>query len=761
MEQKTSELLEKVMNHVHVKTERLNHDSNESETQSTVITNKVTPKNALTSISGKKEYRCPICNTVCSSNEQLLKHIHMHKYGKQPIQTYRKKVYPVTETKNIVNSSNNGNPRKGKKYECPICHNICLSNDDLLEHIHVHKYGNQSIHNNRQKINNTGNYRCPICRMVYETNDELLKHVYVHKFGKEPEVVNNVQHISSNSSEKKEYKCPICHFICNGNKDLSIHVQTHVKVSLKYKCLYCGKGFDRPSALEIHTRTHTKEKPFQCSICDKFFNTAGQLVKHMKAHIPENLNANETESDEFGESTDWYNTVVNSAAEIDYLCLDNEKTNSSINDSHEIFHDNEADSLGTIEHHVRSDTLNSDLIENDSRQKADNVTQNEHSSQCDNEENFTLNIKQEILNEDEGNFVFLTESTVSESNNSSRNENQEEKIDSKDDLSKPPNMQLGEKTEHNDSDYLTLANIKKEDTSSHQLQNNIKQEVMTNKNTYCVDGLTSDTAVNQNIDVVIKDELEDVIEHEELFNINQDTDPLSCVESVFVGNSFTQDSFVCHLCPIVFDNKDKLEMHIEKHLIDTESSYELEDQVQPFSSDKNQLDTSTYSIFVCSLCQSRFNLKSELKDHVIKSHGVIDTTRCPVCWKRFKDVTVLVKHLFIHTYDDKGKKKDNTVTNNEVNVNLNCSKTYKCPLCSEIFNTNDELLNHVTKHKKAIQKKSKYKCEYCGFGFEKPSQLKIHIRKHTREKAFDCPKKCGERFMYAAQVKKHLLSSHL
>jgi len=38
-------------------------------------------------------------------------------------------------------------------------------------------------------------------------------------------------------------------------------------------CNICFKTFACHSALEIHYRSHTKERPFKCSVCDRGFST--------------------------------------------------------------------------------------------------------------------------------------------------------------------------------------------------------------------------------------------------------------------------------------------------------------------------------------------------------------------------------------------------------------------------------------------------------------------------------------------------------
>lgn len=60
----------------------------------------------------------------------------------------------------------------------------------------------------------------------------------------------------------------------------------------QHMCNTCSKNFSSASALQIHERTHTGEKPFACNICGRAFTTKGNLkVSHLAGNGSDALSA--------------------------------------------------------------------------------------------------------------------------------------------------------------------------------------------------------------------------------------------------------------------------------------------------------------------------------------------------------------------------------------------------------------------------------------------------------------------------------------
>ena len=49
-----------------------------------------------------------------------------------------------------------------------------------------------------------------------------------------------------------------------------------------YECDVCDKAFRDSSTLKRHVRIHTNEKPYECDVCEKRFSDSGTLKRHKR-----------------------------------------------------------------------------------------------------------------------------------------------------------------------------------------------------------------------------------------------------------------------------------------------------------------------------------------------------------------------------------------------------------------------------------------------------------------------------------------------
>ena len=88
---------------------------------------------------------------------------------------------------------------------------------------------------------------------------------------------------------RKRYNCNKCNFISNGSSNLKQHqVTRHYNKdehsNIVYSCNICNKKFISISALDMHCRKHTGERPYACKLCDFVASQQGLLSKHELHH---------------------------------------------------------------------------------------------------------------------------------------------------------------------------------------------------------------------------------------------------------------------------------------------------------------------------------------------------------------------------------------------------------------------------------------------------------------------------------------------
>ncbi|KAL1765581.1 zinc finger protein 431-like, partial [Sigmodon hispidus] len=85
-------------------------------------------------------------------------------------------------------------------------------------------------------------------------------------------------------TREKPYECNQCGKAFAHQSHFQRHERTH-SGEKPYECNQCGKTFAQYSTIQIHKQTHTGEKPYECNQCGKAFALQSYLQKHRKKHM--------------------------------------------------------------------------------------------------------------------------------------------------------------------------------------------------------------------------------------------------------------------------------------------------------------------------------------------------------------------------------------------------------------------------------------------------------------------------------------------
>lgn len=134
-------------------------------------------------------------------------------------------------------------------------------------------------------------YTCHICAMTFDRQNNLIRHVNNHdptkhatcQFCKKTfrkEYMSD--HLKTHTNERP-YQCSVCGKTFNISRGLEMHMTCHTKVR-KYKCDLCPKTYLRAYQLTVHRRTHTGDFIYNCFDCNRGFAEKRSLKKHMISH---------------------------------------------------------------------------------------------------------------------------------------------------------------------------------------------------------------------------------------------------------------------------------------------------------------------------------------------------------------------------------------------------------------------------------------------------------------------------------------------
>jgi len=159
---------------------------------------------------------------------------------------------------------------KEKPHQCDRCDSRFVTKIDLKMH-------QKQVHDKEKP------FKCSHCDYTCALKSNLTRHIkYVHLKEKYPK--------HQNIKEKKIHKCIYCDYITKYSHHLVVHTRQHTKEK-PFKCDYIGCKYTSisGSSLKQHKLIHTKEKTFKCDYIGCLYECTsnGNLKRHKLIHTGE------------------------------------------------------------------------------------------------------------------------------------------------------------------------------------------------------------------------------------------------------------------------------------------------------------------------------------------------------------------------------------------------------------------------------------------------------------------------------------------
>lgn len=178
-----------------------------------------------------------------------------------------------------------------RQFECYICRKPSSSEMRLRQHLYTHNQSKKFLCAQcGYTTHNSHLYQTHMLRKDHnpaQDNKQFKCDVCGKAFGAKKILANH----KTVHTRERLFQCSICDMRFLTKSNLFIHNYTHGE--RKYACTYCDKKFRSPVVLKKHIRTHANvvaddpvERPYQCDLCGKRFKHRKDVKEHADVHQP-------------------------------------------------------------------------------------------------------------------------------------------------------------------------------------------------------------------------------------------------------------------------------------------------------------------------------------------------------------------------------------------------------------------------------------------------------------------------------------------
>ena len=212
-------------------------------------------------------------------------------------------------------------------------------------------------------------------------------------------------------------------------------------------------------------------------------------------------------------------------------------------------------------------------------------------------------------------------------------------------------------------------------------------------------------------------------------------------------------ALTCPVCKKKFENKYRVEDHIDTHCQDNKYSCDQCSKKFPTNFVKQRhidiIHGDEKTEFFCDLCESKFTLECNLKRHKENCHSeeTVDYI-CFICESKFKRSDNLYQHSReVHNIND--RKQIFKGINDQ-------GDQFPCLTCGSIFKVRSKLERHIKTVHASIPS---FACDVCDETFSRKDNLKRHVdQAHANEGAvYEC-ETCKKTFTRREHLNRHKLT---